>query len=203
MHCGRHPYSRHTLRLQEPMKQRRAEKYRKSFVRTPIPPARPRRRRRIRSGKARNVTIPLEQSGIAFRVSRETRSRSQHHTSCRAHGAWSVCRCTTGERIGVLLESGSLLPHVRAPQVCPGDSHTETLSLTYAVSLRESLHTGLAESRHRTSCTRRWAVSSPLSSGTTSPRSSNSVPLSGSVFTCRRRTSPAPGHGGGRKPTPE
>ena len=40
MHYGRHPYSRHTLRVQEPMKQRRAEKYRKSFVRTPIPPAR-------------------------------------------------------------------------------------------------------------------------------------------------------------------
>lgn len=120
MHCGRHPYSRHTLRVQEPMKQRRAEKYRKSFVRTPIPPARPRRRRRLRSGEARNVTIPLEQSGIAFRVSRETRSRSQHHTSCRAHGAWSVCRCTTGERIGVLLEGGSLLPHIRSLRFAPG-----------------------------------------------------------------------------------
>lgn len=203
MHCGRHPYSRHTLRVQEPMKQRRAEKYRKSFVRTPIPPARPRRRRRLRSGEARNVTIPLEQSGIAFRVSRETRSRSQHHTSCRAHGAWSVCRCTTGERIGVLLEGGSLLPHVCSLRFAPGIP-IQRHSLTYAVSLRESLHTGLAESRHRTSCRRRWAVSSsPLSSGTTSPHSSNSVPLSGSVFTCRRRTSPAPGHGGGRKPTPE
>lgn len=91
-----------------------------------------------------------------------------------------------------------------APSGLPrGFPYRDTLSLTYAISLRESLHTGLAESRHRTSCRRRWAVSSPLSSGTTSPHNSNSVPLSGSVFTCRRRTSPAPGHGGGRKPTPE
>lgn len=116
-------------------------------------------------------------------------------------GQYAVAPRERGSVCSWRVEASSLM--FALPQVCPGDSHTETLSLTYAVSLRESLHTGLAESRHRTSCTRRWAVSSPLSSGTTSPRSSNSVPLSGSVFTCRRRTSPAPGHGGGRKPTPE
>lgn len=66
MHCGRHPYVRRTLRVQKSMKQRRAEKYRKSFVRTPIPPERPRRRRCLRSGEA--VTYHHSVGTVGYRI---------------------------------------------------------------------------------------------------------------------------------------
>lgn len=120
MHCGRHPYVRRTLRVQESMKQRRMEKYRKNF-RT--------RSHAIREAEA--ASMPPTRGGrdvSPFRWDSRVSHSVFHVKPDPAHGITPVAGPTEPghyavaprERGSVLLKSESLLPHARSLRFDPG-----------------------------------------------------------------------------------